>query len=273
MDNPRFLFILSLAIADFGLCLLHSIVATINTTSETFAVGIEGCIATILIDDGFSVATNLSLVAITLERYLAIIHRINLTYNQTVKILFGLWLFSLFFGLYPYLVDAMDILVVLGYAKLNCEFKWYSKEPLSLPISIIAVVLLFSVPAILFYAYYRIIQMYFSKRKAGKKINTKERLLLVKSIIICGTQLLFWTPYFVSILYETVTHLQLEWMDGFANVCALMNCCANCLILYLFDFNIQGNIRELFDIGRLSSLSRNTDPNPQTQRQESIIRE
>ncbi|KAJ3250897.1 hypothetical protein HK103_003058, partial [Boothiomyces macroporosus] len=248
IDNPRFLFILSLAVADFVLCLVHTITNSINLFNHAFALGPDGCIATILIDDAFSVATNFSLVAITFERYMAIIHGINFNYKQTTLILIALWGFSLLFGLYPALVNSMDTLVVLGHAKLNCEYKWFSDEPIAYPISILAVLFLIWVPSMLFYAYYKIIQMYFSKRKAGKKITQKERLLLIKSIIICSSQLVLWTPYFICILYETVTHKQLQIVDGVANISAIVNSFANCLILYIFDFNIQANVRDLFNL-------------------------
>ncbi|KAJ3270750.1 hypothetical protein HDV01_007442 [Terramyces sp. JEL0728] len=74
----------------------------------------------------------------------------------------------------------------------------------------------------------------------------KEKVLLIKSIIISGTFITCWSPYLIVIVYSLVSGLPAPaFWDSLVSIFALCNSAVNPVLLFTLDKRIRGYVLEM----------------------------
>ncbi|KAJ3319254.1 hypothetical protein HDV06_006582 [Boothiomyces sp. JEL0866] len=254
IHSPRFALILSLAISDYLLS-LHSLVhAAVNWFYNGFATGQTGCLISSFITVTFCTTSALSLMMITMERYLSIMKGMELDFRKAKIWISSVWAFATIFGLYPFYTNSYKEIIVLHPSRLTCAYFWFSPDPFILPASIITLSMVAIVTGFVNFAYTRIVLFYFGRKKNKQGMTSKEFLLLKKSLIICFCQMFGWSLFFVEVLYEIINRKSISVLfDGISLCFAASNTVGNAIILISLDSNVRSNLNDL--VGKYYGLT------------------
>lgn len=250
--NTRF--ILSLTVADFVFSTTLIIFHTKHLTSGGWSSGPIGCI----ISSGLSMTivsgSVLSMVAISVERYLSIFHAIAFTQFQLGLMVALIWIVPLILGPLIWLtsMDNVGDYVMLQNGKSICMANFGSSSTTGKFIAYAYLVSLFASITWVVYAYVTI-YCYYKKanRRKNPKINIKkaklERELLIKCMSLSILFLICWIPFLIFIVYMVVMGEQPP--EAFTSLCAtnsVLNSALNPLLLLVFDSRIRTEVIEVF---------------------------
>jgi hypothetical protein len=206
-------FILHICVCDILFSLVLLAFHCFNLYSGGWATGKLGCeinATAILLTIGSSVLT---LLFMTIHRYLIFIWRYHLSQNQIYQTIAGIWIF---FGMVASLYLSSRYVeegVALQSSKYYCMIDFTTNEPRSLLIvylvlSVVGITMFF-----ITYAYSAIVSTYMrlkrraaqmmmgpttvaqvSKSKRDQEMSSQEKLLITKAIAISGAYIICWVP-------------------------------------------------------------------------------
>ena len=252
--NSSIRVILSLCIADLLLCLMQVVFTTTNLLSEGWNFGVAGCVinAQVILSCEF-VSIN-SLILLTLDRYLIVIHRHFMTEKKTTQILALIWVASIAVCSYPVYTGNFWYILTLEPSKLFCSGVYWGKEPLLvLGIAIVLTVIALGV-IVISLAYTKILFFYYSAMKRKRErlnsgsmmtvedeaIKANERKLLFKCLAITVGFFLSWICYLVKIIIEVVLSEPSDPIfDSISSIGVFLYSCLNPFVIYLFDASIR----------------------------------
>lgn len=262
------MFILSLVVADFLFALNIAVYCCLIISGEGWwmdkvgcAVNGAICIATV----GLSI---LSLVGLTGFRYLSIIFKRQMTQQQAVKVLFGMWIaipiiISIFFMFPMFMKHAY---LAVQPSRLYCALEWWRTDHNTSAIGSVSIclIVIFSSIGFIIFAYTHICAKYIHWKRlkimdaldSGFKNNTdlriyiqmsgKEWLLIKKSLLISLSFLVVWAPYCVKILIEVLSANPSSYaFDTFTSWIACLNTLLNAWILSVYDGKTRSALVEL----------------------------
>lgn len=252
--NSSIRVILSLCIADLLLCLMQVVYTSRNLLSEGWNFGAAGCVvnAQIILSCEF-VSIN-SLILLTADRYLIVIHHHYMSERKTSQILALIWVSSIVVCSYPVYTGNFWYILTLEPSKLFCSGVYWGKEPLLvLGIAIVLTVIALGV-VVISIAYTKILFFYYSaiKRKRERlnsaimmtvedeAIKANERKLLFKCLAITGGFFLSWICYLVKIIMEVALSEPSDPIfDSISSIGVFLYSCLNPFVIYLFDASIR----------------------------------
>ncbi|KAJ3270747.1 putative G-protein coupled receptor 63 [Terramyces sp. JEL0728] len=261
-NNPSTILLLSLCWADLIFCLSAIIFGIRDLSFGGWSSGKIGCIIDSVLVTGGCFASVLTLVAVTVERYLAVMFGRTLKLSEVWIIIALIWSSSLVIALFPIYTLSFDYAIALQPGREQCTNSWWDKHPMT----ILMILICLAQSAVRSSGFQSGMQtttakenttfsrgtntMESSNSQATKGSTTstskeKEKKLLIKSIIICGTFVV--TPYLIMILYSFATSNPIPsgW-DNFVSIAALSNSAVNPILLVTLDSRIKSSVYELF---------------------------
>ncbi|KAJ3302369.1 hypothetical protein HDV03_005010 [Kappamyces sp. JEL0829] len=234
--TPGTLLLLSLCWADLAFCLSAVIIGALDLHAGKVGCVIDGVI--VLFSCCLSI---LSLLSITLERYLLTIWFYPTTINMAWMWTMGIWGNSFFFGLIPIMTVSWNYSIAVAPGLTNCTATWWDTHPWTYTLKIIAVMVILSTVIGMTYCYYAIVLLYVNAQKkvrgmrnapvtgagtsmaasqiesvpvtTSPKVNehsvdilsNKEKRLMFTAITITGCFVFLWTPYLIMMIAEMIT--------------------------------------------------------------------
>ncbi|KAJ3320560.1 hypothetical protein HDV06_005183 [Boothiomyces sp. JEL0866] len=295
-NNPSTVLLLSLCWADLVFCLSAVIFGIKDLSSGGWSSGKLGCILDTVLVLGGCFASVLTILAITFERFLAVMYG-KLIDAPKVRIMIGLiWGLSLLIAFFPWYTGTYGNAIGLQAGRQICTVAWWDRSPMTIIMITLCLITLAVSVSFIFYAYFMIVLKFMNSqaalrsggKSAGKSSNVdqsvdkktadtskgrssaiesanahttataasgqgqkessrdKEKVLLIKSIIISGTFIFCWSPYLVVIIYSLASGLPapLFW-DSLVSLCALCNSAVNPVLLFTLDKRIRGYVLEM----------------------------
>ena len=248
------LFVLSLCVADLIFNIYMFIYIVILLVARGWSIGVIGCkisTAMIIITLATSIA---SITFITLNRYMAIIWKTNITRFQALVMIAIIWLiFPLIVTLYLTNKELSDSSIALESSYSYCFLDFATTDPIVLT-ALITIFVFLSLPLFfMFYAYSKIILYYRDMNRKKKKVTSAahklEKKLLIKAIAIT---LAFFITYSVQLfirLYEFSTKSKVgAVVELVGSVGISLNTLLNSLVLLKFDGTVQSSAIEMLGL-------------------------
>lgn len=214
----------------------------------------KGCFWEVVLIIIFLGASILSVFAMTLHKYLSILHRIQLTLPRVLILIAAAWLLPvLMVILFSCLFDLGNISAIQS-SGTWCFLAMNTTEPLNITATILVLLFIASTVSMLIFGHLAIVRAY--KRWSEKKIAAgqadddqieKERRLISKSIAISAVFSFSWAFFLGKMMYELISHLQVHpAYENLVEFMGLFSPLLNLFILYRYDAKFRLNIRELF---------------------------
>ncbi|KAJ3302371.1 phosphatidylserine decarboxylase 1 [Kappamyces sp. JEL0829] len=282
--TPGTLLLLSLCWADLVFCLAAVVFGALDLHAGKVGCVIDGVIVF------FSCCLSiLSLLSITLERYLLTIWSYPTTIKMAWMWTIGMWGNSIIFALIPIITVSWNYSIAVAPILTNCAGAWWDTHPWTYVLKIIAVMVILSTVIGMTYCYYAIVLLYVNALKkirsmgnalvarasmaasqiesvpvTSPKVNEhsvdilsiREKRLMFTAITITGCFVFLWTPYLIMMIAEMITGVPVPvgW-DVFCTLLAHGNSAINPFLLYAFDNRIRTNINQILGIKSKSSSS------------------
>ena len=249
------LFVLSLCCADFIFNLYQIPALLIVLAAGGWQFGGAGCkISTAMIVTTLAISIT-SITFITLNRYLAILHKQNITRNQAVVMITSAWIVLTAISiLYISNKELAEKSIALQPSRLYCFYDFGSDDAVVIT-GLITILCFMAVPLLfLIIAYSQIIVFYRSMNRRWdeyvfSQVYKSEKKLLIKAIAITMT---FFATYSVELivrLYQFVTkkdvHLIID-LVGTMGICS--NTLLNSIILLNYDAHVQKSALEMLGL-------------------------
>ncbi|KAJ3346174.1 hypothetical protein HDU91_007123 [Kappamyces sp. JEL0680] len=274
-NSPSTLLVLSLCFADLLYCFSSVIVTAVNISAGGWALGDAGCIISNILVILSCYCSVLSLLSITLERYLSVIRQTILSRRTAIIWIASLWIVSTIIAFLPFMTGNLSDGIALQSAMLICATTWSSRSgPVVFEI-LLAIVVLLSCVLFMTFAYYCIVAQYIKTvRKLDKQSNSDifnpslsssvfstksgglsgsiqlradEKKLMIKAIVISGSFTIMWTPYMLLIFYCLISGKDVSpLVDSICNCLGLLNSATNPILLFLLDSRIKRNVHSFF---------------------------
>ncbi|KAJ3306899.1 hypothetical protein HDV03_003936 [Kappamyces sp. JEL0829] len=265
--------VLSLCVADLLFSMVCTYFGVVDIWAGGWSSGQLGCIIDAVLMLFLCCTSILFLLSVTMERYLVIIKRRQVTIETQQQWIAAICVFSLVVTTLPLYTNSYEYSLNLEEAKFVCVATWYGSDPYSLTLTVLTLITIFLCVAAMVVAYTSIVLVYFRahqrRRSAAKttihdaskaaavetgyfdifhisNISEAERRLFFKAVSISGSFMCCWCPYTLMILYEVSTQkvVSPQW-SAFFNIMASTNSTLNALLLITFDPLIQFSILEL----------------------------
>ena len=273
VNSPNYLHILSMAIAGAALAASTSIITWVNVSKGGWAVGKWAC----LLQNQFIFTTEFitlfSLLAATIDLYRIIILQMYTSIRTTKLFILSIWLFGILFGCWGYFIAPAERIYQnsLSPSHLVCMLTWWtdSRHKNAFAAVVVCIFVMIAVMCIMIFCYFKICRFYYlslrkrhvvsrsgsvegnaedhhKPKRNSTPLTSGEKKLLMRSLVICGSNVVFTTPYLVMILCEFVSKTPASSeTDAFATlVFSLYYVCVAIWIL-VFDNQIKAAVREL----------------------------
>ncbi|KAI8911167.1 hypothetical protein EDD86DRAFT_265532, partial [Gorgonomyces haynaldii] len=248
-------FLLTLCFADGVVCFISLFYSLYDLPQSRFATGRTGCIIHTFLSLWSCWLSVYSLLALTIERYMAIMYQktisINTAYVWSAVMIIG----SMVVQTVILSLNMEDTLFALQPSKLACAVSWWVIDTPHLIIDTIVLGTGVICMSGMIIAYTSIVLRYFQLRKTAseihydsfaaksvpvmeedKQLTKKERRLLVKAIAMTGWFNICWGPYLVGVIVQMLTRTPVSrQVDAFLNIAVLFNSAFNPVLLYIFD--------------------------------------
>jgi uncharacterized membrane protein YidH (DUF202 family) len=241
-NTPSTKLLFSVSLADILLLGTCAVTSTQNAIAGGFALGEIGCYISYFFIVGPACISICTLGLVAWERYQIICRGKQMSDREIYCWIVGCWIVCCGNTVIPFLTNNPQS-IQLDPNLICCAVKWSDR---STP-SIILTVLLILIVAISFstaaYSYYNVYVTYKTVvgRKKAKQDN--QNLILEKCIVLTLSLLLFWTPYYIKIVYEIISGQSGGSTWGtVANISALICSFTNPFILCKYDNRVRGNM-------------------------------
>ncbi|KAI8904720.1 hypothetical protein EDD86DRAFT_74798 [Gorgonomyces haynaldii] len=216
--TPSAPIILSLCMGDTFYLVNSVIFGIANTATGRWYFGFTGCVVNHVVVIAACFISVMSLIALTLERYLGVVHRTPLTVQHTLIMAAVIWFVAITVAFWPLYTLSTDYGIMLSVGKVICSFNWTTRGRAMLltPIIMCVVTLVVGLVFIAF-GYYQIVSLYFTVKKnlhkvigndtvaqavmdkstssAPKKEYTEaDKRLLYKAIALTVSFIICWSP-------------------------------------------------------------------------------
>ncbi|KAJ3270749.1 hypothetical protein HDV01_007441 [Terramyces sp. JEL0728] len=282
-NNASTSLLISLCFADLIFCISTTIFGSKDLSAGGWSTGRVGC----------CFASVFCIIAITLERYRAVLQGRHLDSSEVRFWICAIWISSILIATFPLYTSSQEYALALHPGKVICAVAWWDRSPMTIVMITISLVTLALSVSFIVYAYVlkflssqaavhssenlsEIKAAITDKKSEGKGQSTvrgsantssahtpkvekpekiektskdKERMLLIKSILISGTFIVCWTPYLMMILYSLATGVPAPsaW-DSVSCVFAVTNSAINPLLLVTLDSRIRGYVFEMLGV-------------------------
>jgi hypothetical protein len=213
-NNPASTYLLlSQSAGDFLICIMQFFGGVINVSQGKWAIGTAGCLISGVLLFASCAISVLSLLAVSVERYMAVIHLHQLSSRSVAMIVAGIWVFScLLFALFPFYTQSYATFVALQPSKYYCSSSWWLPTRENTVFLVLTVIILGSVIVVMAFCYFFVVSKVIEIRKKlsttssvdaksspdsaaqvlvrratkNSKIDPKEKMLIKKAIAITG---------------------------------------------------------------------------------------
>ena len=217
-----------------------------------------GCFWQVVLILGFLGASMCSVIAMTLHKYLSILHRIQLTQPRVLLLIAISWTGPALLIVGFCLISDVGSMINLQSSRTWCFVAMASENTQNMAAAILMFCFPFATICALIFGHYRILVAYrkwsLSRNKSKDVVvdteqATKEQRLIKKSVAISGLFSFTWAFMLVKMGYEFSTHKQINVvMDNLVEFMGLASPIINTFVLYTYDAKFKANIRELFHL-------------------------
>ena len=248
--NAKNKLIWSLCFADFLLVAVHSVQSISNLSIGGFAFGEAGCIVDTYIEYIAGLGSILSLVAITVERYVSIIMGRDVSEFDGWLVCAAIWIIDFLVISVTFFAGGVDSDVfTLGESKVFCIIAYWNPAPKTIASFYLTIVFVAGAMVIISYVYYSIFIIYRKinlKKSAGKRekgLNENEKKLFIKSVALVGFFTISYTPLLVAAVYEQVSRKPMPAaLYTLTFVCCVFNSAFNPYLMILLDARIRSSV-------------------------------
>lgn len=240
----------SLCFADFILVAVHSVQSISNLSIGGFAFGETGCIVDTYIEYLAGLGSILSLVAITVERYVSIIMGRDISEIDGWLVCTAIWIVDFLVVSVTFFAGGVDgNLFTLGESKVFCIVAYWNPVPKSIASFYFTITFVAGAIVIISYIYYAIFIIYRQinlKKAAGKRekgLNENEKKLFIKSVMLVGLFTISYTPLLLAAVYEQVSRKPMP--PAFYTltfICCVFNSAFNPYLMILLDARIRSAV-------------------------------
>jgi hypothetical protein len=259
-NSANMLLTLCLSAADLYFITSVLVFGFINIPGGGWSSGRIGCIIDAFIVCSSCFCSILTLLFVTLERYLQVVHSQELSKSRAWKAIIGLWTLSFILGGLPLITNTFGVTYGLQSSNLLCVFSWWDVSPAQIVMHVTSFSAIGGCLTVMIFCYTNIFlkfrqtvrsvgsatksdtQVSGTKEKEGL-ISKKEMQLLIKSVVLTFTYVLGWSPYMIKIIVEIATQRRVpsEW-EFFCQMCVLTNSTMNSFLMMLLDARIKQNV-------------------------------
>jgi hypothetical protein len=261
-NSPSTKLLLSVSLADtlfLGTC---AIISTQNAVAGGFALGEAGCYISYFFIVAPACVSIFTLGIVAWERYQIICRGNQFSDRQIYTWIVGCWIFSCCNTAIPFFTRNPQS-IQLDPNLICCSVRWSDRSTPSIVLTVLLILMVAMSFSSVAYSYYNVYMTY--KTVVGKKKakQDNQNMILEKCIVLTLSLLLFWTPYFVKIVYEIISGKSAGSTWGtIANISALICSITNPFVLCKYDNRVRGNmmapLRYLSINNRVMESPRNT---------------
>jgi hypothetical protein len=242
--TPSTKLLLSVSVADilfFVTCIISS---TWNEIAGGFALGETGCYVNYFFIVGPACISITTLGLVAWERYQIICRGNQLSEFQINAMIFLTWFYCLGKVSIPFLTNNPQTIQLEPNA-VCCNVRWYDRSVPSIILTLLCIAMVTTAYSIAAFSYYNVYLTY--KNTVGKKKQDNQRIIFEKCVVITLNLLVFWTPYYLKIIFEiaTGTSAGATWAS-IGNISGLLCSFFNPIIMGKYDNRVRGNMTELW---------------------------
>jgi hypothetical protein len=263
--SARKILLVSLLIADLVYCITEFTVNVSNLINNGWweGFGFTGCVITYIIYWSTACSSVVTLLLCGLELYLKIFYNYYISARGAVAMLFVVWSISLGIPLIVPLaaggVPKLGSVIQLVPSMNGCLTPYHQTDPVSRGIAIFVVSTIILTCGVNFYINLKFLIHFLKANREGcesDERNDKEFRLVMRTIVLSTSFLIFWGPYAVNVVYRLVTGKETtRATDGTLNILVLLNPVTNPILLFVYDPVVGQLVKELPIIRRVSNNS------------------
>ena len=231
-----------------------------NASNDGYSLGKTGCIVQSILHEYFAASSIFLCLAISIERYCAIVKKFLLNKMDLLKVLVLISVPVLLMCLFPTITNSNEDAYALSVSRVLCYGNWSSYKTFPLIHTVLGLIILV-VGLILTTIFYVLIYLYMSKNHSREipvssghsrvfenpttpAQKLLSRKMLIQSTIICITLVLSWTPLLISMLYQIGTGNQLPPdFDLFSFVFVTLGATMNGFIVLILDRRVANTLK------------------------------
>jgi hypothetical protein len=169
--TPHMKMVLSLTCADLYFITSDIIYNSINLAGGGWVAGQVGCIVNAMVITGSCFCSVLTLLAVTMERYVTVIYSKELSHTKTHRIIAGIWVVSHIIVLIPIFSWTWGTAYGLQSGYILCTISWWDWSPAPIVMETLALSTLMGCLSMMIYGYTRIVLKYL---EATKKLSSQK---------------------------------------------------------------------------------------------------
>lgn len=201
-SSPRNKLTWSLCLADLLFCISSLVFDSLEVAGYSLMSNSDNCLRQTIIYYFICCVSILSLLTITLERYVSIIHRFDLTPAGASVLCLVVWIFSALISVTGIANPSSPDIIAVGSSNIYCRVAyWNSGEPtviLATTLTILTIVLTICLMA---YAYYMMFYLFMTHVKKNKRGNM-HKILLYKSVTLVSCFALCYLPLLIMVSFK-----------------------------------------------------------------------
>jgi hypothetical protein len=169
--TPHMKLVLSLTCADLYFITSDIIYNTINLAGGGWVAGQVGCIVNAMVITGSCFCSVLTLLAVTMERYITVIYSRELSHSKTHAVIAGIWVLSHIIVLIPIFSWTWGTAYGLQSGYILCTISWWDWSPAPIVMETLALSTLMGCLVMMIFGYTKIVLKYF---EATKKLSSQK---------------------------------------------------------------------------------------------------
>ena len=259
LDSAASIFIQSLFCANFLLGFLQIIMLPVSLLKGGFNWGQMGCNISYIALLVSTAAATMSIASISIERYLITTWNIHLSLSKSYLWIGAVWTYALLGTLSPFLFGFHNQALDLNDAHMYCTLDWMSTEEHTLRLVWVTVISLLIIIVITLASYAGVFYTFHGalKQSGRHKSNTKERVVLIKCLVLTLVFFTLWAPEGFSMAYKAWTKSTPgTLLDVVGKVFISINAVLDPLLVTLLDARLRQDMSTAFSfIKSTKSLS------------------
>ena len=272
--SANHIFLFSMCLGNLLILIPEIIIQSLHLIHGGYSLGPMGCIiqsSLILSAENIGL---LSVMLMTLDRYLVIMMEKYLSVKEIVFLLSQVWGMPFVMAAIAFGTNSQGFLFGLQSSGLYCMLSSWDAHLINRIEVVMVVFLLLQAMGGFFFVYGKIYLYYraANRRKNKKKAQSgNERRLLIKCSSLAMSYFVIMAPFWIKMTYEVITSTPVSpEFDALAVAAVVFEPLSSSILVFLFDYSLKSTIREMFGLPPLK-IVRTAPTTPKASKPDVIV--